>query len=169
MPLDGLRAWIGEVERKLGMRTRVFLVLAVIAIGGAGAAIYLAIEAQNDAVSESDVQALQEKLEARIDESAVTGVPLQTKPEAPQPEVEPAPNGGEGGGTGSSGGGKGGTGSGSGGKAGKQPSTPGTSEGGKQEGGAATKGASGGVPPGVGELIQEAEAKNEKIEKSEGK
>ena len=28
MSLDGLRAWIGEVERKLGMRTRVFLVLA---------------------------------------------------------------------------------------------------------------------------------------------
>jgi hypothetical protein len=66
MPLDGLRAWIGEVERKLGMRTRVFLVLAVIAIGGAGAAIYLAIDARDSSVSESDVQALQQQLEARI-------------------------------------------------------------------------------------------------------
>lgn len=68
MPLDGLRAWIGEVERKLGMRTRVFLVLSTIAVGGAGAGIYLAIEAQDNAVSKSDVQALQEQLEGRIDE-----------------------------------------------------------------------------------------------------
>ena len=46
MSLDGLRAWIGEVERKLAMRTRVFLVLVAIAIGGAGAGIFLAIEAR---------------------------------------------------------------------------------------------------------------------------
>jgi hypothetical protein len=66
MPLDGLRAWIGEVERKLGMRTRVFLVLTVIAVGGAGAAIYLAVDARDSSVSESDVQALQDRLEAQI-------------------------------------------------------------------------------------------------------
>ncbi len=66
MPLDGLRAWIGEVERKLGVRTRVFLVLTVIAIGGAGAAIYLAVDARDSSVSKSDVQALQQQLEAQI-------------------------------------------------------------------------------------------------------
>jgi Skp family chaperone for outer membrane proteins len=66
MSLDGLRAWIGEVERKLGMRTRVFLVLVAIAVGGAGAAIYLAIDARDSAVSESDVRDLQTELEARI-------------------------------------------------------------------------------------------------------
>jgi hypothetical protein len=66
MSLDGLRAWIGEVERKLGMRTRVFLVLVAIAVGGAGAAIYLAIEAQEDSVSKADVQALRDELEERI-------------------------------------------------------------------------------------------------------
>jgi hypothetical protein len=42
--LDGLRAWIGEVERKLKVRTRVMLALAVIAIAIAGAGIYLAID-----------------------------------------------------------------------------------------------------------------------------
>ena len=68
MSLEGLRAWIGEVERKLAKRTRVFLVLAAIAIGIAGAAIYLAIDARESSVSESDVQALQEQLETRIDE-----------------------------------------------------------------------------------------------------
>jgi hypothetical protein len=72
MSLDGLRAWIGEVERKLGMRTRVFLVLTVIAIGGAGAAIYLALDARDSAVSESDVQALQKQLETRIGEGGGT-------------------------------------------------------------------------------------------------
>ncbi len=73
MPLDGLRAWIGEVERKLGMRTRVFLVLATIAIGGAGAAIYLALDTRDDAVSESDVQALQGQLEDRVATGGATG------------------------------------------------------------------------------------------------
>lgn len=68
MSVDGLRAWIGEVERKLAMRTRVFLVLAVIAIGVAGAAIYLALDTRDNAVSESDVQALQEQLEGKIDQ-----------------------------------------------------------------------------------------------------
>jgi TolA-binding protein len=72
MPLDGLRAWIGEVERKLGMRTRVFLVLATIAIGGAGAAIYLALDTRDTAVSESDVRTLQEDLEAQIASDGTT-------------------------------------------------------------------------------------------------
>lgn len=86
MSLDGLRAWIGEVERKLGMRTRVFLALTVIAIGIGGAAIYLAVDARESAVSQDDVQALQQQLEARIDELAATA----STPPA-EPEAEPAP------------------------------------------------------------------------------
>jgi hypothetical protein len=69
----GLRAWIGEVERKLGTRTRVMLALAAIAIGAGGAAIYIAAEANNQAVSEADVRALQQRLEARINESGAAG------------------------------------------------------------------------------------------------
>lgn len=65
MSLDGLRAWIGEVERKLGMRTKVVLVLAAIAIGAAGTAIYLVIDYRDKAVSESDFKELQGELEAR--------------------------------------------------------------------------------------------------------
>jgi hypothetical protein len=67
MSLDGLRAWIGEVERQLGMRTRVFLALVAIAIGGAGTAIYLAAEAQNDQVSKGDLQAVESALQSRIE------------------------------------------------------------------------------------------------------
>jgi hypothetical protein len=92
MSLEGLRAWIGEVERKLAKRTRVFLALAVIAIGIGGAAIYLAIDARESSVSESDVQALQQRLETRIDElggSAATP-PVEAET-APAPETGPAP------------------------------------------------------------------------------
>lgn len=92
MSLEGLRAWIGEVERKLGKRTRVFLVLTVIAIGIGGAAIYLAIDARESSVSESDVQALQQQLETRIDELAATSATPQAEPEtAPEEAPESAP------------------------------------------------------------------------------
>jgi hypothetical protein len=88
MSLEGLRAWIGEVERKLGKRTRVFLALAVIAIGLGGAAIYLAIDARESSVSESDVQELQQQLEAQIDAST-TGTSTPAEPVEPAPESEP--------------------------------------------------------------------------------
>jgi hypothetical protein len=77
MSLDGLRAWIGEVERKLGVRTRVFLVLVAIAVGGAGAGIYLAVEAGNDSVSKSEVQAVREGLEAQLGAAGATSTPAE--------------------------------------------------------------------------------------------
>ena len=113
MSLEGLRAWIAEVERKLGKRTRVFLALTVIAIGIAGASLYLAIDARNSSVSESDVQALQQKLETRIDEVAAGGAatapivpPVEAEPTpAPQPEEsKPKSNGGKKNGSGTNGG-----------------------------------------------------------------
>jgi uncharacterized protein HemX len=67
MSLDGLRAWIGEVERKLSLRTRVFLVLAAIAVGGAGTGVYLGIDAQNDQVTEGDLQAVQQELQEEVE------------------------------------------------------------------------------------------------------
>jgi hypothetical protein len=118
MSLEGLRAWIGEVERKLEKRTRVFLALAVIAIGIAGASVYLAIDARQGSVDESDVQKLQEELEVQIDAAAAsTGAAAPpTVPEAepaPGVEAEPAPgtgsgSGGQANGSASPGGGTGG-------------------------------------------------------------
>jgi len=80
MSLDGLRAWIGLVERKLTMRTRVFLVLVAIAIGGAGAGIVLAIDAQNNAVTKGDLQTVR-------DELAGTAAPVEA-PQASELEAE---------------------------------------------------------------------------------
>ncbi len=74
MSLDGLRAWIGEVERKLRARTRVFLVLVAIAIGGAGAGIYLALEADNEGVSADEVQVLEEQISSLGTTSADAGL-----------------------------------------------------------------------------------------------
>jgi hypothetical protein len=80
MSLDGLRAWIGLVERKLTMRTRVFLVLVAIAVGGAGAASVLAIDAQDNAVTKSDLQSVR-------DELAGTSAPAEA-PQASELEAE---------------------------------------------------------------------------------
>jgi uncharacterized protein HemX len=63
MPLDGLRAWIGELERKLGARTRVGLVLVAIAVGGAGAAIYLALDSAEKSASKDEVQQVQTQVD----------------------------------------------------------------------------------------------------------
>jgi hypothetical protein len=121
MSLEGLRAWIAEVERKLAMRTRVFLALSLIAVGLGGAAIYLAIDARESSVSEGDVQALQERLEGQIGTGG-SGAPaagiaeLEAEVGTLQAEVAELhdeggkPQLGPSGGTGSSGGGTGGTG-----------------------------------------------------------
>jgi hypothetical protein len=97
MGLEGLRAWIGEVERKLGIRTRVMLALAVIAIGIAGAGIYLAIDTREGAVSEGDVQELQQELEAQIDSAtggAVETAALKSELEALRAQIEKLEGGG---------------------------------------------------------------------------
>jgi hypothetical protein len=115
MSLDGLRAWIGVVERKLTMRTRVFLVLVAIAIGGAGAGIYLAIDAQNSSVSEADLQALQERVETQSGATGGTELStLEAQINALQEEVAQLRSGQQGsengGGTGTDGGSSAGTG-----------------------------------------------------------
>lgn len=157
MPLEGLRAWIGEVERKLGMRTRVFLVLSVIALGGAGAAIYLAIDAREDSVSESDVRALQQRLETQIGEAAAGATPATPEEPAesvepapqPAPQPEPQPEGGKNGATGASG---------TGGATTEDSETG--------SGGAA---APGNVSPKLRKLLEETKTKADRLEAEEAK
>ena len=69
------------VERKLAMRTRVFLVLVAIAVGGAAAAIYLSVDAQDNQVSEGNLQTLQSELTTRIEA-------LETRTESLEAEVQ---------------------------------------------------------------------------------
>jgi hypothetical protein len=146
MSLDGLRAWIGEVERKLGVRTRVFWVLVAIAIGGAGAGIYLALKAADDSVSKSEVQALHEEVESAAGTAVAPEEPaavatLKAEVEALRSQLEELQSTEEGksGGTTSKGAGKEGKTGGAGSKA--ETEAPGGG-GGKSEKGAATGGAS---------------------------
>jgi hypothetical protein len=94
MSLDGLRAWIGEVERKLGMRTRVFLVLLAISIGASGAAIYLALEADGGGLSEDEVRTIVEEQagtggSAQVSSLESQVVELRTQVEALRTESKP--------------------------------------------------------------------------------
>jgi len=109
MSLDGLRAWIGEVERKLGMRTKAMLALAAIAIGGAGTAVYLAIDTREKAVSEGDVQELQTQLESQIQAGGggAEAAALQAEIDTLRAEVEALQRKRGGGGQGSGSGGNG--------------------------------------------------------------
>jgi hypothetical protein len=120
MSLDGLRAWIGEVERKLAARTRVFLVLLAIAIGASGAAIYLALDADDDggggtsstgAATVEEVQSLREQVElggASADVSSLEAQIVELRSQLQAVEAEQGGGGSGGGKEGDSGGGSGG-------------------------------------------------------------
>jgi hypothetical protein len=156
MSLDGLRAWIGEVERKLDVRTRVFLVLAVIAVGGAAAGVYLGLDARDNEVSKGDLQTMQRELEERLGAADVTA--LEADVIALEAEVDELRGGGVGGEAGGTGGDSGGTG------------------GGKKDGGGVGSGATGDVgttgasgsvaPEKLRQLMEKAQEENEKLEKA---
>ncbi len=103
MSLDGLRAWIGLVERKLTMRTRVFLVLVAIAVGGAAVGIYLAVEAQDEAVTKDDLQAVRDELGGGTTSAGPEMSRLEAELEALRAEVTTLREEGEASGTGGTG------------------------------------------------------------------
>jgi septal ring factor EnvC (AmiA/AmiB activator) len=76
--IDGLRSWLGQVDRKLGLRTYLGAAVTVLALAAGGAAIVLSLEAKEDAATDADVQNLREEL---------TGVE-QTAAEAAQEDVQ---------------------------------------------------------------------------------
>jgi uncharacterized protein HemX len=60
--IDGLRSWLAQVERKLGLRTYVVGAVAVLALAAAVVAIVLTLGTKEDAATEADVQDLREEL-----------------------------------------------------------------------------------------------------------
>src|SRR3954447_9391374 len=72
----GLQGWVGALDRIIGIRTRVLLVLVALAIGGAGAAINLALDAGSDKASKADVNRLRDQVEAG---GTAAGGDLQTQ------------------------------------------------------------------------------------------
>jgi hypothetical protein len=158
MSLDGLRAWIGEVERKLGARTRVFLVLVVIAVGGAAAGIYLGLDARDNEVSKGDLQTMQRELEERLGGGSNVAQ-LEADLKALEAEVDELQGSGDAGreeGSGTAGGGK----------AGENGEADIGSAGATGETGA--KGASNGsvTPQKLRELMEKAQQESEEAEKA---
>jgi hypothetical protein len=68
-PIDGLRAWIAQVERKLGVRTYVGAALAVLGLAAAGVALVLTLTLKQDSATDSDISSLREQLTA-VEQSA---------------------------------------------------------------------------------------------------
>jgi hypothetical protein len=58
-----MHAWLGDLERTVKVRSRIGLVLAAIAIGAAGAGVYLGLTAKDQSASNNDVSSLRDDLD----------------------------------------------------------------------------------------------------------
>jgi uncharacterized protein HemX len=67
--IDGLRAWIALVDRKLGVRTYAGAAIAVLALAAAAVALVLTLSLEQDAATEGDVQSLRDQISA-VEQSA---------------------------------------------------------------------------------------------------
>lgn len=76
--LNGLRSWLGELDRVIRFRSRVGLALIVLAIAGAGVALYIGIEASRDDASAAEAQALRGQIEARGRQAARSAARLES-------------------------------------------------------------------------------------------
>jgi len=70
--LDGMRGWVGDLDHTVNVRSRIGLVLAAIAIGVGGAAIYLAMDAKQQSASNSDVGSLRDQVGSLKDDVSNT-------------------------------------------------------------------------------------------------
>ena len=77
--LGGLRAWLAEVDRVLGIRTRIGLVLLALAVGLGAAALYLVLDTRDDAADANEVAALQKRVRALEGQRAGAGANLRTE------------------------------------------------------------------------------------------
>ena len=78
--LDGIRGWLGDLDNTVRVRSRIGLVLAAIAIGAAGAAIYLSLDAKNQSASNNAVGSLRKdvsELSDTLDQSSKNSTALK--------------------------------------------------------------------------------------------
>jgi uncharacterized protein HemX len=67
--IDGLRAWVAQVDRKLGVRTYVGAAIAVLALAAAAVGLALTLSLQQDAATNDDIQSLRDQISA-VEQSA---------------------------------------------------------------------------------------------------
>jgi hypothetical protein len=88
MSLDGLRAWISEVERKLAVRTGVGLVLLALGIGAGAAAIYLSLHTADRAATKDELRQVQGGTASEASSAQLSS--LEARVEAAQAAAEAA-------------------------------------------------------------------------------
>ena len=59
--IDGLRAWLAQVDRKLGIRTYALAAGIVLALAAAAVALVFALQLQEDSATNDDLQALKDE------------------------------------------------------------------------------------------------------------
>jgi cell division protein FtsL len=67
--IDGLRAWVAQVERKLGVRTYVGAAIVVLALAAAAVGLALTLSLKQDAATNDDIQSLRDQISA-VEQSA---------------------------------------------------------------------------------------------------
>ena len=67
--IDGLRAWIARVDRKLGVRTYVGAAIAVLGLAAAAVGLVLTLSLKQDAATDDDIQSLRDQISA-VEQSA---------------------------------------------------------------------------------------------------
>jgi cell division protein FtsL len=67
--IDGLRAWVAQVERKLGVRTYVGAAIVVLALAAAAVGLALTLSLKQDAATNDDIGSLRDQISA-VEQSA---------------------------------------------------------------------------------------------------
>jgi hypothetical protein len=67
--IDGLRAWVAQVDRKLGVRTYVGAAVAVLALAAAVVGLVLTLSLKQDAATEDDIDSLRDQISG-VEQSA---------------------------------------------------------------------------------------------------
>lgn len=83
--LEALRAWVAQLDRKLGLRTYIVLAASLLALACSVVAVVLAIDARDNSASPNEVAALEERIAAL--ETATTGTTAPVDPSIEAPEI----------------------------------------------------------------------------------
>lgn len=67
--VDGLRAWVAQVDRKLGVRTYVGAAIALLALAAAVVSLVLTLSLKQDAATDNDIQSLRDQISG-VEQSA---------------------------------------------------------------------------------------------------
>lgn len=77
--LEGLRAWLATLDRKVGLRTYLGIAALILALATSAVAIVLAIDARDNSASNDDLNAISERVNeldaaSEIDPAAIEGI-----------------------------------------------------------------------------------------------